>query len=194
VEAAAERLHHARNDAGGLISRAAVEHLRDLGFSEPVVEFDLTRRDPGPDGGDQVVLHFASDRDLEAAPISKVASGGELSRLILALRLAAGAGDVDVIAFDEIDAGTGGETALAMARKLQALAADRQVFCVTHLPQVAAFADSHFVVRRNGNVASVERLEGEQRLEELSRMLAGLPDSVRGRAHAKELLKLARTA
>ena len=65
---------------------------------------------------------------------------------------------------------------------------------MTHLPQVAAFADNHFVVRRNGNVASVERLEGEQRLEELSRMLAGLPDSERGRAHAMELLKLARTA
>ncbi len=194
VDAAAEKVHRTRRDTGDRIAAAAVKHLRDLGFSEPVVEFDITRRDPGPDGGDQVVLQFASDRDLEAAPISKVASGGELSRLILALRLAAGAGDVAVVAFDEIDAGTGGETALAMARKLQALAADRQVFCVTHLPQVAAFADSHFVVRRNGNVASVERLEGEQRLEELSRMLAGLPDSKRGRAHAMELLKLAHTA
>jgi DNA repair protein RecN (Recombination protein N) len=78
-----------------------------------------------------------------------------------------------------------------MGKKLQDLASERQVFCVTHLPQVAAFADTHFVVRRDGNTASVERLEGDERLEELSRMLAGLPDSERGRAHAEELLEIA---
>jgi DNA repair protein RecN (Recombination protein N) len=98
---------------------------------------------------------------------------------------------VAVVAFDEIDVGTGGVTALAMGRKLHDLARDRQVFCVTHLPQVAAFADTHFVVRRNANTATVERLEGDERLEELSRMLAGLPDSERGRAHAEELLRIA---
>ena len=78
-----------------------------------------------------------------------------------------------------------------MGKKLRDLALERQVFCVTHLPQVAAFANAHFVVRREGNTASVERIEGAERLEELSRMLAGLPDSERGRAHAEELLKIA---
>ncbi len=96
-----------------------------------------------------------------------------------------------MIAFDEIDAGTGGETALAMGRKLAALSVGRQVFCVTHLPQVAAFADRHFVVSRNGTTATVARVEGEGRVEELSRMLAGLPESERGREHAAELLVLA---
>jgi DNA repair protein RecN (Recombination protein N) len=191
VDAAGEDLRRHRRKTGKRIATATVEHLGDLGFTEPVVEFEVAERAPGPDGGDQVILNFASDRGLDAGPISKVASGGELSRLILALRLAAGAGDVAVVAFDEIDAGTGGATALAMGRKLQALADGRQVFCVTHLPQVAAFADTHFVVRRDGNVASVDYLEGDQRLEELSRMLAGLPDSERGRAHAEELLKIA---
>jgi DNA repair protein RecN (Recombination protein N) len=194
VDAAAEVLRRNRRKTGKRIATTTVEHLHDLGFADPVVQFDITGRAPGPDGGDQVVLNFASDGGLEPGPISKVASGGELSRLILALRLAAGAGDVAVVAFDEIDAGTGGATALQMGRKLQALARDRQVFCVTHLPQVAAFADTHFVVRRDGNVASVERLEADQRLEELSRMLAGLPDSERGRAHAEELLKVAEGA
>jgi len=191
VVVAAEDLRGHRRVAGERVTVGTVTHLLDLGFSDPVVAFEITEREPGPEGGDQVVLNFSSDRALEPGPISKVASGGELSRLILALRLAAGAGEVAVVAFDEIDAGTGGATALAMGKKLKDLAGERQVFCVTHLPQVAAFADTHFVVRRDANTASVERLEGDERLEELSRMLAGLPDSDRGRAHAEELLKIA---
>jgi len=191
VVVAADALRGHRRTAADRVAAGAVGHLRDLGFSDPVVAFEITEREPGPEGGDHVVLNFSSDRALAPGPISKVASGGELSRLILALRLAAGAGDVSVVAFDEIDAGTGGATALAMGRKLQTLARERQVFCVTHLPQVAAFADTHFVVRRDANTATVEQLEGDERLEELSRMLAGLPDSERGRAHAEELLKIA---
>lgn len=191
VAVAAEDLRSLRRVAGERVAVGTVAHLLDLGFSDPVVAFEITEREPGPEGGDQVVLNFSSDRALEPGPISKVASGGELSRLILALRLAAGAGEVAVVAFDEIDAGTGGATALAMGKKLKDLARERQVFCVTHLPQVAAFADTHFVVRRDANTATVERLEGDERLEELSRMLAGLPDSERGRAHAEELLKIA---
>lgn len=190
ADAAADVRGH-RMAAGARVATGAIEHLRDLGFGDPIVEFEITEREPGPEGGDQVVLKFSSDRALEPGPISKVASGGELSRLILALRLAAGAGEAAVVAFDEIDAGTGGATALAMGKKLHDLAHDRQVFCVTHLPQVAAFADTHFVVRRDANTATVDRLEGDERLEELSRMLAGLPDSERGRAHAEELLKIA---
>jgi DNA repair protein RecN (Recombination protein N) len=78
-----------------------------------------------------------------------------------------------------------------MGAKLKNLAGGRQVFCVTHLPQVAAYAESHFVVRREGNTATVSKVEGDERLEELSRMLAGLPDSERGREHAAELLSIA---
>ncbi len=193
VDDAAADLREHRRATGERVAAGTVEHLLDLGFSDPIVTFDITERVPGLEGADQVVLKFSSDRALEPGPISRVASGGELSRLILALRLAAGAGEVAVVAFDEIDAGTGGATALAMGRKLKDLARSRQVFCVTHLPQVAAFADTHFVVRREANVAEVERLEGDERLEELSRMLAGLPDSERGRAHADELLRIART-
>jgi DNA repair protein RecN (Recombination protein N) len=191
IAGAAEVLRDHRRATGEYVAAGAVAHLRDLGFDDPVVAFEIVEREPGPEGADHVVLKFSSDRALEPGPISRIASGGELSRLILALRLAAGAGEAAVIAFDEIDAGTGGATALAMGRKLQMLARDRQVLCVTHLPQVAAFANSHFVVRRSANTATVEQLEGEQRLEELSRMLAGLPDSERGKAHAEELLRVA---
>ena len=158
VEGVASDLRGHRRAAAERIAAATVGHLRDLGFSDPIVEFAITEREPGPEGGDRVVLNFSSDRALEPGPISKVASGGELSRLILALRLAAGASEVAGVAFDEIDAGTGGVTALAMGRKLKDLARDRQVFCVTHLPQVAAFADTPYVVRREVNTAAVEEL------------------------------------
>ena len=125
--------------------------------------------------------------------MSKVASGGELSRLVLALRLAAGVADVPVVAFDEIDAGVGGATALALGAKLADLSRGRQVLCVTHLPQVAAHADTHLVVDRDGATAHVRPVSAEARVAELSRMLAGSPDSEQGRAHAQELLDDART-
>jgi DNA repair protein RecN (Recombination protein N) len=190
TDAAAELTRH-RVETGSILAAGAVAHLADLGFTDPIVEFSIEPREPGPDGADRVVLLFASDAGLKAAPVNRIASGGELSRLILALRLAAGTDDASIIAFDEIDAGIGGATALAMGRKLKALSRGRQVFCVTHLPQVAAFADRHFVVRREGNVAVVSQVEGEERLEELSRMLAGVPDSAQGRGHAAELLEIA---
>jgi DNA repair protein RecN (Recombination protein N) len=191
VKGAADVLSRQRREAGERVSEDARGHLKDLGFSDPYVGFRLAERDPGPDGADQIVLEFASDRGLVPGPVGKIASGGELSRLILALRLASGTADASIIAFDEIDAGTGGATALAMGAKLKALARGRQVFCVTHLPQVAAYADTHFVVRREGNTATVSETQGDERLEELSRMLAGLPDSERGREHAAELLAMA---
>ncbi|MBN2114798.1 MAG: DNA repair protein RecN, partial [Acidimicrobiia bacterium] len=110
---------------------------------------------------------------------------------VLAVHLAAGVGEAPVVAFDEIDAGIGGATALAMGEKLAALARGRQVLVVTHLPQVAAFADTHLVVDREGSRAQVRRVEAEDRLAELARMLGGLPQSERGRGHAAELLAAA---
>ena len=99
-----------------------------------------------------------------------MASGGELSRLVLALRLAGGPGEVEALVFDEIDSGIGGTTAVEVGRKLAALANRHQVLCVTHLPQVAAFADVHYVVTRTEHSATVERLDGE--LHELLRIAA----------------------
>jgi DNA repair protein RecN (Recombination protein N) len=117
-----------------------------------------------------------------------------LSRLVLALRLAGGAGAAHTLVFDEIDAGVGGTTALEVGKKLASLARDRQVLCVTHLPQVAAFADRHYSVARDDHSVSVAVVDSDRRLEELSRMLAGLPDSDRGREAAEELVALARSA
>lgn len=189
----AELTGHRRKAADRMAGEAA-GHLRELGFSDPVVAFEITPSEPSASGADSITLEFASDARLTPGPIARVASGGELSRLVLALRLAGGAGDAESLVFDEIDAGVGGTTALSVGRKLASLAADRQVLCVTHLPQVAAFADRHYTISRDDSGVTIVAVDSDRRLEELSRMLAGLPDSDRGREAAEELVELARTA
>jgi len=191
VADAGDRLRTAREAAAEHIAGAATGHLQDLGLPDPVIRFALEPADPGPSGADKVGLLFASDRRLEPGPVGRVASGGELSRLVLSLRLAGGSGRTPILAFDEIDAGVGGMTALELGRKLASLAKDRQVLCVTHLPQVAAFADHHFVVARTGTTVTVSAVDQESRIEELSRMLAGMPASEQGRNHAEELMAMA---
>jgi len=191
VEQTGTALTAARAAAAGRLARAAQKHLRDLGLRAPVLRVEVAPAPAGPNGADRVELLFASDRGLEPGPVARVASGGELSRLVLAVHLAAGVGQAPVVAFDEIDAGIGGTTALAMGEKLAALAQGRQVLVVTHLPQVAAFADTHLVLERQGSRATVRRVEGEERVLELTRMLGGLPESERGRQHAAELLEAA---
>jgi DNA repair protein RecN (Recombination protein N) len=191
VAAAADRLSAARRRATKGIEESAAAHLRDLGFRNPVVHFAFRRREPSAAGTDGIELRFASDAGLEPGPVGRVASGGELSRLVLAIRLAAGGAEAPVLAFDEIDAGIGGATALAMGQKLADLALGRQVFVVTHLPQVAAYADAHFVVERREAVATVRPVTGDARIAELTRMLGGLPESDRGRGHAAELIAVA---
>jgi DNA repair protein RecN (Recombination protein N) len=129
-------------------------------------------------------------------PLQRGASGGELSRVMLAVEVVlAGADPVPTLVFDEVDAGVGGRAAVEVGRRLAALARTTQVVVVTHLPQVAAFADQHLVVRKadDGTVtrSGVVALDRAGRLQELSRMLAGLEESKAARAHARELLEAA---
>lgn len=188
---AGDVLRNMRRTAGHRIAKNALQHLKELGFSAPLVEIDIATAEPSSHGADAIAVLFSSDDTLSLGPVSAIASGGELSRLVLALTLASGSADSEVIAFDEIDTGIGGETALAMGKKLSSLAVDRQVICVTHLPQVAAFADKHYVVTRSGNIARINESAGEDRTTELARMLAGLSESQKGREHARELEALA---
>ncbi len=191
LDSAGRDLRHARCRAASSIVTEATAHLRELGFSDPVIRIEIGEAAPGARGADTVDLRFASDSRLAPGPVAKVASGGELSRLVLALRLASGSGDARLVAFDEIDAGVGGATALEIGAKLARLAVDRQVLCVSHLPQVAAYADTHIVVERDGLRAVARTLDQEDRLRELSRMLSGLADSDRGYRHARELRAVA---
>ncbi len=153
-------------------------------------------REYGPHGGDDVEIRLAAHPGAPALPLHKGASGGELSRVMLAIEVVfAGADPVPTFVFDEVDAGVGGKAAVEIGRRLARLARLAQVIVVTHLPQVAAFADTHLVVEKaeDGLVVSsgVARLDDSGRVRELSRMLAGLEDSEFGRAHAGELLAAA---
>jgi DNA repair protein RecN (Recombination protein N) len=197
VAGLAQALRAARREAGARLAGEAGRHLAELGMPAAVMEVVVEEIEPGPSGGDRVRFLLAANAGEPALPLAKAASGGERSRVALAIRLAlAGADDTSVLVFDEVDAGIGGATALVVGRKLSALARDRQVLCVTHLAQLAAFADAHFVVEkrtRDGRtVAGVRRLDGEARVRELSRMLSGTPESARAADHAEELLALAR--
>lgn len=189
----AASLRAARKSAAEKIGKAMQEHLADLGLGSARVEISVDEVEPGPSGGDRVSMQFASDSRLEAGDIGAVASGGELSRLVLALRLATRGDGTATLVFDEVDTGIGGKTALAMGKKLAELAAGSQVLCVTHLPQVAAHADTHYVVSRpDDGPATISLVEGDDRVEEVARMLAGLPESEAGRSAAAELLEGAR--
>ncbi len=162
--------------------------------SAPITLPSGERVHAGSEGADAVEFGFSAHRGTDVLPLNKSASGGELSRVMLALEavLAASAEGTTMV-FDEVDAGVGGRAAVQIGRRLARLARTHQVIVVTHLPQVAAYADIHLVVDSAGrnNASGVRRLDDDQRVAELARMLAGLGDSDSGRAHARELLSAA---
>ncbi|SHN61464.1 DNA replication and repair protein RecN [Geodermatophilus obscurus] len=156
---------------------------------------------PGPEGIDEVALLMAAHPGAPPRPVHKGASGGELSRVMLAIEVVfAGADPVPVMVFDEVDAGVGGQAAGEIGRRLARLARRHQVVVVTHLAQVAAFADTHLVVDKSPDTGAgvtatdIRAVDGEDRVRELARMLSGLTDSDTGQAHARELLAVAATA
>ena len=171
------------------LSALAMPHARLAVAVVPAGEF-------GPHGADEVEIRLAAHPGAPMLPLSKGASGGELSRVMLAIEVVfAGADPVPTFVFDEVDAGVGGKAAVEIGRRLARLARLAQVIVVTHLPQVAAFADAHLVIEKadDGSVtrSGLTRLDDAGRVTELSRMLAGLEDSEFGRAHAGELLAAA---
>ncbi|HEY2279833.1 MAG TPA: DNA repair protein RecN [Streptosporangiaceae bacterium] len=183
---AAERFS---GDVTAELTALAMPHASLVAVVRPLDE-------PGPHGADDVEIRLAAHPGAPPLPLNKGASGGELSRVMLAIEVVfAGADPVPTFVFDEVDAGVGGKAAVEIGRRLARLARLAQVIVVTHLPQVAAFADNHLVVMKanDGLVTSsgVTRLDQPGRVRELSRMLAGLEDSEFGRAHAEELLDLA---
>jgi DNA repair protein RecN (Recombination protein N) len=176
-------------DVTAELTALAMPHAR---LSAAVTPLD----EPGPHGADEVEIRLAAHPGAPALPLHKGASGGELSRVMLAIEVVfAGADPVPTFVFDEVDAGVGGKAAVEIGRRLARLARLAQVIVVTHLPQVSAFADNHLLVEKSGDglvtSSGVTRLDQQGRVRELSRMLAGLEDSELGRAHAEELLALA---
>jgi DNA repair protein RecN (Recombination protein N) len=193
----AARLSRLRAEAGERFAADVTAELTALAMPHARISVVLTPlAEPGPHGADDVEIRLAPHMGASALPLHKGASGGELSRVMLAIEVVfAGADPVPTFVFDEVDAGVGGKAAVEIGRRLAKLARLAQVIVVTHLPQVAAFADNHLVVAKSedGSITStsVLRLDHEARVRELSRMLAGLEDSEFGQAHAAELLAMA---
>ncbi|HEU5037609.1 MAG TPA: DNA repair protein RecN [Nocardioides sp.] len=200
LEAAAAALTAARTASAGRLAEEVTAELTLLAMPHARLTVDV--RPAGrftPSGADEVELMMAANTGSEPRPLAKGASGGELSRVMLALEVAlAGTSPVPTFVFDEVDAGVGGAAAVEVGRRLAQLARSAQVLVVTHLPQVAAYADRHVVVEKSsdGTVTSsgLTVLDDEQRERELSRMLAGLADSDTALAHARELLDVAQEA
>ncbi len=206
---AAVDLSKARRKAAKRLAKEVTAELSTLAMTDAEFTIDVTTDlagdDPaaltlssgelaraGADGVDQVEFGFAAHRGMTVLPLAKSASGGELSRVMLALEvvLASSAAGTTMV-FDEVDAGVGGRAAVQIGRRLGRLARTHQVIVVTHLPQVAAYADVHLVVHSDKGASGVRPVTGDQRVAELARMLAGLGESDSGRAHARELLDAA---
>ena len=216
---AATELSKARRQAAKRLAKEVTAELSGLAMSDAALTIIVTtnllsepaalddpaaltlpsgeRAHAGGDGVDQVEFGFAAHRGMTVLPLSKSASGGELSRVMLALEVVLATAPTRMagttMVFDEVDAGVGGRAAVQIGRRLARLARNRQVIVVTHLPQVAAYADVHLMVDSTGKdgASGVRRLDGDDRVAELARMLAGLGESDTARAHARELLEAA---
>ncbi|MFC9877417.1 DNA repair protein RecN [Nocardia salmonicida] len=215
VREAARKLSAARAKSAGKLASAVSTELGGLAMGKARLEVNVrplpasaqdsapleiggVRLHAGSNGCDEVEFRLSAHSGAQSLPLSKSASGGELSRVMLALEVVlAGSDHGATMVFDEVDAGVGGRAAVEIGKRLARLARTHQVIVVTHLPQVAAFADTHLVVNKSddgkGKVDSgVRTLTDEERVVELARMLAGLDDTETGRAHAEELLETAR--
>jgi DNA repair protein RecN (Recombination protein N) len=186
-DAAAKKLSAKRKDAAQKLSRAVTAAMQQLAMAGGRFSVALIAIEPSASGGETIEFEVASHQSLPLRPLAKVASGGELSRISLAIQLvAAGSSPVGTLVFDEVDSGIGGAVAETIGRSLRKLGKERQVLCVTHLPQVAASGTEQWSVSRSGVKIKVAKLDREARVAELARMLGGAESTAR--KHAAELL------
>ncbi|HET8571277.1 MAG TPA: DNA repair protein RecN [Candidatus Limnocylindria bacterium] len=195
--AAAERLTKARREAATRLSAQVNAELPPLGLASGSFDVEIEPAEPGPGGADRLTFTFAPNPGEPPRPLARIASGGEASRLSLALKVVlAAADDTPVLVFDEVDAGIGGRNAGALGERLKGLAAHHQVLCVTHLPQIAAYADAHVHVGKrveDGRThTEVRLLDAEERTVELAAMLGGAEAGDAALAAAEALLRTAR--
>jgi DNA repair protein RecN (Recombination protein N) len=202
LEREAAELRSTRAEAAPRLSAAVRERLAELAMEGATFDIALGERDPGPSGADTAEFLIAPNPGVPAAPLRDVASGGELSRVMLALlgvahgdREADAPGADSTLVFDEVDAGIGGHTARAVGAQLLALAEGRQILCITHLPQIASLAARHFCIEKDTGAeparTTVRELASGEIVAELVRMLGADADDAGARRHARELLRAA---
>ena len=187
-----------RTKAAKSLATSVTQHLIELGLDQAVFQIELIplpEQHRGRYGTTSVAFSICTNPDLESGPLEKVASGGELSRISLAIQVAASQGDrVPSSIYDEVDVGIGGRIAEIVGSKLKTLGAHKQILCITHLPQVAVQGTDHLqITKQSGKDAQIhiQDLNPDQRLEEISRMLGGIEITRETRAHAADMLKRA---
>lgn len=189
------QLTKARAAAREQFEKLVETELADLGMEKCRFEVSIEPTEAGPTGADKLEFLISPNPGEPVKPLAKIASGGELSRIMLALRTITTVADVPTVIFDEIDAGIGGLTAGTLGNKIAALSARKQVLCVTHLPQVASRAARHFCVTKSVSdgysTVRMRELDGEDRVAEIARMLGGTTASEAAVLHAREMLSLA---
>lgn len=189
-----ERLSEARKKAGAKLSAGVESELSELGMKKAKFSISLVKEsEPASEGWDRVEFLFSANQGVDAKPLKNIASGGEMSRVMLGIKtVLAKADNVPVLVFDEIDAGIGGPTGQTVGKKLKALSTHRQILCITHLPQIAAFADRHLAVEKGSQAGKtstlIRDLAEKDRLEEIARMLSGEEITPTARKHASELI------
>ncbi|TJY44437.1 DNA repair protein RecN [Cohnella pontilimi] len=197
LTAKAAKLSAIRREAGQVLSRAIVQELEDLQMNRSVFEVKLDQGPLTASGSDNAEFLLSTNPGEPPKPLAKIASGGEMSRVMLALKaIFARIDQVPVLVFDEVDTGVSGRAAQAVADKLSKLSRHCQVFAITHLPQVACMADHQYEISKavsgeGRTVTSVRELSGEERVEELARLLGGVEVTEKTRHHAQEMLTLA---
>ncbi|WP_167051008.1 DNA repair protein RecN [Salinibacterium sp. ZJ77] len=196
VEQLAEQVSAGRRAAAASLSERVSAELAALAMPDARLVVEVDESELGPSGRDRVSFLLRPHAGSDPRPLAKGASGGELSRVMLAIEVVLAAeGTVPTFVFDEVDAGVGGAAAIEIGRRLAKLAETAQVIVVTHLAQVAAFANNHLVVVKDGDgtvtASSVRRVDDDARVAEMARLLSGLPDSATGLEHARELLDIA---
>ncbi len=197
VNALAKKLSGERRRVASELKKSVEKELGSLGMKKTIFEIRIEDLPLSLKGIDRVEFLISPNIGEEVKPLAKIASGGELSRIMLAMkRILAKVGGRQVLIFDEVDSGIGGAVAEVVGRKLRELSKHHQVICVTHLPQIACFADNHYSVKkevRAGRTTTlVDRLDKEALMEEVARMLGGLKVTDKTRAHAKEMIENAK--
>jgi DNA repair protein RecN (Recombination protein N) len=198
----AQELSERRKAVSRILKRAVEDEIRSMRMADTVFEVRFTNRigegdvvSLNPKGMDEVEFYLSTNVGEELMPLNRIASGGELSRIVLAMKkVLAGAGSVDTVIFDEVDSGIGGAVAEVVGKTLKDVAGHHQIICITHLPQIACFGNTHFLVSKkvegDRTNAGVNLLSHEERLDEIARMLSGVEITEKTRQHASEMLKM----
>jgi DNA repair protein RecN (Recombination protein N) len=189
----AEKLTTSREKVFVPLSKQLVKLLRDLGIPEAALAFDLRKTEPSPSGADQIEILFSANKGIAPRTLQEVASGGEFSRLMFCVKyILAEKTALPTLVLDEIDTGVSGEIAIQLGNMMQRMAQQHQLITISHLPQIAAKGDQHFLVYKDSSqkktTSEIKVLSNDERIEEIAKMIGGAKPSNLARANAKELM------